>query len=165
MQNVQFEYWWDFRHFVCCEDIYGQETEKSWCFFMSKFRTSMHSIACVAWQFRRALLSGKDAKVHTTGGKADCPDPWPFQLLPPSTHFDTLLRTCLVSISPANQRYDSKRFEIKCWQAKHDSKACDNVKRDLGVCLNKQRFFCYLHASSKPSCYAGYAQNSKGTHW
>ena len=112
--------------------------------FNTKFRTRMHSMACVAWQFRQALLSGKDAKVHTTRGKAqkiktDCPDPWPFQLIPPSTHFDTPL----ISISPANQRYDSKRFEIKCRQAKHDSKARDNVKRDRGVCLNKQRLFCY----------------------
>jgi len=138
MQNVQFEYWLDFYHFVCCEDIYGQGTEKSWCFFMSKFRTRKHSIACIAWQFPWALWEAKPQKIKT-----DCPDPWPFQLLPPSTHFDTLLTTCLVSISPANQRYDSKRFEIKCWQAKHDSKARDNVKRDLGVRLNKQRFFCY----------------------
>ena len=30
----------------------------------------MHSMACIAWQFRQALLSGKDAKVHTTRGKA-----------------------------------------------------------------------------------------------
>ena len=30
----------------------------------------MHSMACVAWQFHQALLSGKDAKVHTTRGKA-----------------------------------------------------------------------------------------------
>ena len=33
-----------------------------------------------------------------------CPDSWPFQLLPPSTHSDILLTTCLVLVFPANQK-------------------------------------------------------------
>ena len=50
-------------------------------------------VACVAWRFCRAgRTSGEAAReIKTT-----CPDSWPFQLPPPSTHFDILLPTCLV---------------------------------------------------------------------
>ena len=34
--------------------------------------------------------------------KTACPDSWPFQLPPPSTHFDIMLTTCLVSVFSAN---------------------------------------------------------------
>ena len=39
-----------------------------------------------------ALLSGEAASKIKTA----CPDSWPFQLPPPSTHFEILLTTCLV---------------------------------------------------------------------
>ena len=74
------------------------------------------SVACVAWRFcragRRSGVATKNsrAKRARTSGEAArkiktaCPDSWPFQLPPPSTHFDILLTTCLVSVFPANQK-------------------------------------------------------------
>ena len=59
-------------------------------------------IACVAWRFCRA---GRRSGVAARKIKTACPDSWPFQLPPPSTHFDILLTTCLVSVFPANQKY------------------------------------------------------------
>ena len=102
-----------------------------------------------------ALLSGEaaqtTAKCAQTSGEAvrkiktACPDSWPFQLALSSTHFKILLKTCLVSVFPCSQS------EIKCWQAKHDSKARDimYIVRlvTIGVCLNKFRVFFYIAIS------------------
>ena len=62
---------------------------------------SVKILACVAWRFCRARRSSGEA---TRKIKTAWPDSWPFQLLPPSTHFDILLTTCLVSVFPANQK-------------------------------------------------------------
>ena len=65
-------------------------------------------VACVAWRFcraeRRSGVAAKFAREAARKIKTACPDSWPFQLPPPSTHFDILLTTCLVSVFPANRK-------------------------------------------------------------
>ena len=58
-------------------------------------------LACVAWRFCRA---GRRSGVAARKIKTANPYSWPFHLPPPSTHFDILLTTCLVSVFPANQK-------------------------------------------------------------
>ena len=69
-----------------------------WWLSQSSSRTAL-SVACVAWRFCRAERTSSEAarKIKTA-----CPDSCPFQLPPPSTHFDIMLTTCLVSVCPAN---------------------------------------------------------------
>ena len=66
------------------------------------------TVACVAWRFcraeRRSGVAAKFAREAARKIKTACPDSWPFQLPPPSTHFDILLTTCLVSVFPANRK-------------------------------------------------------------
>ena len=80
-----------------------------------EYFVAIFGLACVAWRFCRAgRTSGKAAKFVREARKNErrsheknktaCPDSWPFQLPPPSTHFDILLTTCLVSVFPANQK-------------------------------------------------------------
>ena len=63
--------------------------------------SAMAVLACVVWRFCRA---GRTSSQAARKIKTACPDSWPFQLPPPSTHFDILLTTCLVSVFPANQK-------------------------------------------------------------
>ena len=84
--------------------------------YVYEYSRKATKVACVAWQFcragRRSGVATKNsrAKRARTRGEAArkiktaCPDSWPFQLPPPSTHFDILLTTCLVSVFPANQK-------------------------------------------------------------
>ena len=80
--------------------------------YTSRYRKENFTVRCImfslrtdislrAWRFCRAGRTSNEAarKIKTA-----CPDSWPFQLPPPSTHFDILLTTCLVSVFPANQK-------------------------------------------------------------
>ena len=70
-------------------------------FYFDNNQQVTRSVACVAWRFCRAgRTSGQAARKI----KIACPDSWPFQLPPTSTHFDILLTTCLVSVFSANQK-------------------------------------------------------------
>ena len=87
-----------------------------------KHSHSSKSLACVTWRFcwagrtsgegakfacearERAVKHARTSSKAVRKIKTACPDSWPYQLPPPSTHFDIPLTTCLVSVFPANQK-------------------------------------------------------------
>ena len=78
--------------------------------FFDKEFFSLRSMAVLssrAQERRSRQIRAKRARTSDEAArkiKTACPDSWPFQLPPPSTHFDILLTTCLVSVFPANQK-------------------------------------------------------------
>ena len=53
---------------------------------------------------RTSSEARKNEQQSCKKNKIACPYSWPYQLLPPSTHFDIPLTTCLVSVFPTNQK-------------------------------------------------------------